>query len=54
MLAVWWFDVPVMLRLVPDQPPMVVLTAFATLPLGTAEFRIPPGNSTATSSAKAG
>nr|WP_210236185.1 hypothetical protein [Methylobacterium sp. L1A1] len=35
VLAGWWFDVPAMRRLVPGQPPMVVLTALATLLLGT-------------------
>ena len=36
VLAGWWFDVPAMRRLVPDQPPMVVLTALGTLLLGAA------------------
>lgn len=36
VLAGWWFDVPAMRRLIPGQPPMVVLTALGTLLLGTA------------------
>ncbi|MEN3237721.1 ATP-binding protein [Methylobacterium ajmalii] len=35
VLAGWWFDVPAMRRLVPGQPPMVVLTALSNLLLGT-------------------
>ena len=36
VLAGWWFDVPAMRRLIPGQPPMVVLTALGTLLLGMA------------------
>ncbi|MER2269361.1 ATP-binding protein [Methylobacterium oxalidis] len=34
VLAGWWFDVPLLQRIVPGQPPMVVLTAIGTLLLG--------------------
>ena len=36
VLAGWWLDVPAMRRLVPGQPPMVVLSALGTLMLATA------------------
>nr|WP_310354680.1 ATP-binding protein [Methylobacterium sp. BE186] len=36
VLVGWWFDVPAMRRLIPGQPPMVVLTALGTLLLGAA------------------
>ncbi|WP_422230734.1 ATP-binding protein [Methylorubrum rhodinum] len=35
VLAGWWFDIPAMRRIVPGQPPMVVLTAVGTLLLGS-------------------
>ena len=36
VLAGWWFDVPTLRRIVPGQPPMVVLTAIGVLLLGSA------------------
>ncbi|MCP1561154.1 UNVERIFIED_ORG: signal transduction histidine kinase/ActR/RegA family two-component response regulator [Methylobacterium sp. SuP10 SLI 274] len=34
VLAGWWFDVPALRRILPGQPPMVVLTAIGVLLLG--------------------
>ncbi|CAX21914.1 Putative histidine kinase and two component hybrid sensor and regulator; putative membrane protein [Methylorubrum extorquens DM4] len=35
VLAGWWFDVPALRRIVPGQPPMVVLTAIGALLVGS-------------------
>lgn len=35
VLAGWWFDVPALRRIVPGQPPMVVLTAIGLFLLGS-------------------
>ncbi len=45
VLAGWWFDVPVLRRIIPGQPPMVVLTAIGTLLLGCALLATRPGAS---------
>ncbi|MFG7490649.1 ATP-binding protein [Methylorubrum rhodesianum] len=45
VLAGWWFDVPALRRILPGQPPMVVLTAVGTLLLGFSLLATRPGTS---------
>jgi signal transduction histidine kinase/CheY-like chemotaxis protein len=45
VLSGWWFDVPVLRRILPGQPPMVVLTAVGTLLLGCSLLATRPGTS---------
>ena len=45
VLAGWWLDIPILRRIIPGQPPMVVLTAVGTLLLGCALLATRPGTS---------
>jgi signal transduction histidine kinase/CheY-like chemotaxis protein len=48
VLAGWWLDVPALRRILPGQPPMVVLTAIGVLLLGSALLFVTAGGPSTT------